>query len=71
MAKTYWSEVCSVYTSRDGRVTVRPVVGGKKRTWSVIVDGNPVWSHHRLETAKQYGLEYRDGLHGSRDDGES
>jgi len=68
MARTDWTESRvysgehlsgTVYSSRDGRV----VVQGKGRNWSVYVDGVYIWSHRRLWTAKQYGLEYRDGLH--------
>lgn len=68
MARTFWSEVEGGYHSKDGRVSIRPVKAGGKRSWTVTVDGELVWSNRRLDTAKQYGLEYRDGLHRSFSD---
>jgi hypothetical protein len=68
MARTNWTEnkfysgehlSQTVYTSRCGRVAVK----GKGRSWSVYVDDVYVGCWQRCWVAKQYGLEYRDGLH--------
>ena len=73
MAKTDWTESKvysgehlsgTIYTSRCGRVAVQ----GKGRSWSVYVDDVFVGGWRKLLTAKQYGLEYRDGLHRSCDE---
>jgi hypothetical protein len=69
MAKTFWSDVGKEKVSRDGRIRLRPktTAHGRASSWSVEVDGKEVWQCTRLDSAKQYGLEYRDGLHRSYD----
>jgi hypothetical protein len=64
MARTDWTLVNDVYRSRDGRVAVFPQRDSDKkvRCWTIEVDGVYVGWQRRLDNAKQYGIESRDGL---------